>query len=100
MPGMALTWTSGRGGGGGALQRVQSEAVVPKSESMDLPRDLSPITVGALQALQPLGRGKVGVDVPPPEHRGPKVGRIHSREGHRPQVVFSPTRHRMGAELV
>ena len=37
-------------------------------EGTDLARGLRPIIDGALQALQPLGRGELGVDVPPLEH--------------------------------
>ena len=72
---------------------------MPAIEGLDPVRSLRPIVDAALQALQPADRGKLGVDVPPPEHRGPKVGRIHQGKDHWAQVVFGRVGHRVGAGL-
>ena len=41
---------------------------MPEIENADLARTLCPIINGALQAFQPLGPGKLGIDVPHGEH--------------------------------
>ena len=38
-------------------------------EGSDLACGVGPIIDGTLQAFQPPGRGELGVDVPPAEHR-------------------------------
>ena len=57
-----------RGGGGdfegaGSLRGACPEAVVPEAESPNPARGVAPIIGCWLQAIQPSGRGKLGVDV-------------------------------------
>ena len=62
--------------GGAPLCRACSEAVVPEMEGSDPAYGVGPIIDGTLRAFQPSGRGELGIDVPPAEHRAPQVGRI------------------------
>ena len=64
---------AGKGGWGdfegGRLCQARSEAVVPETEGPDPACGVGLIIDGTLHAFHSSGRGELGVDVPPAEHR-------------------------------
>ena len=72
---------------------------MPEIDGSD-PVRLHPSIDGALQAFQLADRGELGVNVPPMEHRGPKVGCIRRRKDYRARGVLGRAGHRVGARLI